>query len=325
MRRQPFDGRGIVLNPADFSLVAWPELATEAGLNVVAFHITGGPPSVLTEFLRTEEGQAVRDRLFELGLDVEYELHAMVELLPRSLYERNPDMFRANEERERVADWNLCPSSAQALQVVAENAVELSRELRPTTHRYYLWADDGKPWCKCRECRGLNDADQALLTTNAMLAALKQEDPEARVAALAYHATLEPPTQVRPDAGVFLEYAPIERQWDRPIADASVESHAKLVEALDAVIDYYGVDEHAQVLEYWMDASRHSRWKKPSVKIPWDREVLETDLDFYTAKGFRRVTSFGCYLDREYVDMYGLPPINEYGAALSGLPIGGTR
>jgi hypothetical protein len=323
MPRQAFDGRGIVLNPRDFSLVAWPELAAEAGLNVVAFHITGGPPSVLTEFLRTEEGGAVRDRLVEVGLDVEYELHAMGALLPRSLYERNPELFRANEEGERVADCNLCPSNADALRTVAENAVSLSRELRPTTHRYYLWADDGAPWCKCGECHGLNDADQALITTNAILAALRQEDPEARVAALAYHATLEPPSQVRPDEGVFLEYAPIERQWDRPITDASVQSHAKLVEALDAVIHYYGVDEHSQVIEYWMDASRHSRWKRPSVKIPWHPDVLEVDLDFYASKGFCRVTSFGCYLDREYVGMYGLPPIAEYGAALSGLPTGG--
>lgn len=323
MARQSFDGRGIVLNPGDLSLVAWPELAAKAGLNVVAFHITGGPPSVLTEFLRTEEGQAVRDRLVELGLEVEYELHAMVELLPRSLFERDPAMFRANEDGERVADWNLCPSNEEALRIVAENAAELSRELTPTTHRYYYWSDDGKPWCRCLKCRGLNDADQSLLTTNAILAALRGHDPQARVAALAYHATLEPPSQVRPDEGVFLEFAPIERQWDRPITDRSIESHAKLLDALDAVIEYYGVDEHAQVLEYWMDASRHSRWKRPSVRIPWHPEVLAADLDYYASKGFRRVTSFGCYLDQDYVDMYGLPPIGEYGAALSGRPIGG--
>jgi hypothetical protein len=238
--------------------------------------------------------------------------------LPRELFERDPDLFRMDEAGSRVPDWNLCPSSVAALEIVGGNAVKLSEVLTPTTHRYYLWSDDGKPWCKCPACRGLNDADQTLLTTNAILSALRQWDPLARVAGLAYHATLTPPTQVRPSEGVFLEFAPIERRWDRPITDRSIEAHAKLTDALDAAIDTYGVDEHAQVLEYWMDASRHSGWKRPAVAIPWHPEVLQADLDYYASKGFRRVTSFGCYLDREYVNLHGEPPLTEYGAALRG-------
>jgi hypothetical protein len=157
-----------------------------------------------------------------------------------------------------------------------------------------------------------------VLTTNAILKALRQWDPLARLAGLAYHATLVPPTQVRPDEGVFLEFAPIERRWDRPITDRAIESHAKLLDALDAAIEVYGIDEHSQVLEYWMDASRHSGWKRPAAKIPWHPDVLEADLDYYASKGFRRVTSFGCYLDRDYVAAHGEPPAAEYGAALRG-------
>lgn len=315
----PFQARGIVLIPDDFSLPAWPETAAAADLNVMGLHAV--PPAHPIDLLRAETMQSVVARCVALGLEVEYELHALYDLLPRALYDRNPDLFRMDESGERVPDWNLCPSSPEALEVIGENAVTLSRQLTPTTHRYYYWPDDGRPWCRCPQCRGLNDADQALLATNTILRALRAFDPQARAAALAYHPTLEPPTQVRPEEGCFLEFAPIERQWDRPITDRTIESHARLLDALDAVIAWFGVDEHAQVLEYWMDSSRHSGWKRPPVKIPWHPNVLAADLEFYASKGFRRVTSFGCWLDREYVDLHGQPPIAEYGAAFSGQPL----
>ena len=280
MLRRPFAARGLVLSPSDFTLPDWPERMSEARLNVIGLHVTGGPPSILTSFVATEAGQALLDRFHVLRIEIEYELHALVELLPRGLFSNNPELFRMNEDGERVPDWNLCPTSSTALSIVGENAVRLSKVLTPTTHRYYLWSDDGKPWCHCPNCRGLNDADQMLLTTNAILKALRGWDPQARIAGLAYHSTLTPPTSVRPDEGVFLEFAPIERRWDRPITDRTVESHARLMDALDAAIETYGMDEHAQVLEYWMDASRHSQWKRPAVPIPWHPEVLAADLQF---------------------------------------------
>jgi Domain of unknown function (DUF4838) len=320
---EPFAARGVVLIPSDFTFSGWPDAAASAGLNVIGLHVTGGPPSVLTSFLETGEGQSVLERCRGLGLSIEYELHALVELLPRGLFGRNPAMFRMNEAGDRVSDCNLCPSSGDALEVIGENAVALARKLTPTTHRYYYWSDDGQPWCHCPRCRGLNDADQSLIATNAMLRALRRLDPQARIAGLAYHSTLTPPTQVRPDEGVFLEFAPIERRWDQPITDSSIDSHARLLDALDAAIATFGVDEHAQVLEYWMDASRHSHWKRPAVQIPWHPEVLQADLEFYAGKGFRRVTSFACWIDQEYIERYDVPPIAGYGAALNGRPPGG--
>jgi len=37
---------------------------------------------------------------------------------------------------------------------------------------------------------------------------------------------------------------------------------------------------------------------------------------FYTKNGFRSITSFGVYLDAEYLGNYGPPPIAEYGSVL---------
>ena len=38
--------------------------------------------------------------------------------------------------------------------MIAENAVAIAKMLRPTTGRYFFWGDDGKPWCRCPECKG---------------------------------------------------------------------------------------------------------------------------------------------------------------------------
>jgi hypothetical protein len=58
---------------------------------------------------------------------------------------------------------NICVHSPAALDIAAENAVAIARTLRPTTGRYFYWGDDGKPWCRCPQCKGLSDSDQATL------------------------------------------------------------------------------------------------------------------------------------------------------------------
>src|SRR5207245_243711 len=122
----------------------------------------------------------------KLALEVEYELHAMKELLPRSRFPRHPECFRMDEKGERVADANLCVPAPAALDIAAGNAVRIAKALRPTTGRYFYWGDDGKPWCRCPECKGLSDSDQATLLENHLLKALRRHDPRASLAHLAY-------------------------------------------------------------------------------------------------------------------------------------------
>jgi hypothetical protein len=64
--------------------------------------------------------------------------------------------------------------------------------------------------------------------------------------------------------------------------------------------------------------SRFSGWKRPAVKLPWRRDVLESDLATYGSRGIRHVTSFAVYVDAEYRRLYGDPQfVAEYGAILS--------
>ncbi len=321
-----FQTRGVVLVPSDITTWDWPEQAKRAGLSTIGTHVF---PHQVAAFVKTDEGRAFLERCRTLGIEVEHELHAMRDLLPRNLFEKDPAMFRMNEEGERVADSNLCVHSRAAVEVVCENLQKYARLLRPTTGRYFYWIDDGRPMCRCGKCRGLSDSDQALLLENEMLGALRQVDPRARLAHLSYANTYRAPTRVKPVPGIFLEFAPIHRNYDVPLRRRDSRfgghTHGQLLDDLDANLEVFG-SRGAQALEYWLDESRFLRHLKPPrparVKIPWNRDVFRADLETYARRGVRHVTTFAVKVDGEYVRHFGPPPLDEYGDELGRRPIG---
>src|SRR5262249_35174033 len=154
----------------------------------------GSSPKEVIRAVESDGGQKFLDQCRRLGLEIEYELHAMSELLPRDLFAKSPALFRMNDKSERTPDANLCVHSKQALDTIGERAAALAKALRPTTGRYFLWGDDGKPWCRCDKCRALSDSDQALVLNNHLWKVLKVRDDKAQVAHLAYANTLAAPT-----------------------------------------------------------------------------------------------------------------------------------
>ncbi len=306
--------RGVVLTTDDLTLADWPQRAKTAGLTTIGLHAPKSP-RLLADYIRSGPGQKFLSACRRLDLAVEYELHAMQDLLPREHFDRTPKLFRMDEQGRRVRDCNLCVHSGPAMQMVADNAVALAQTLRPTTGRYFYWGDDGRPWCRCPECAGLSDSDQALLVANRILEALRKVDDRAQVAHLAYDNTLPPPRQIKPQPGIFLEYAPIHRRYDAPFERAGDARTRQQFEMLDANLEVFG-RANAQALEYWLDASLFSKWKKPAVKVPFDPRVLAADLDTYGRRGIRHVTTFAVYIDAEYVTHYGEPPLQTYGEQL---------
>lgn len=123
------------------------------------------------------------------------------------------------------------------------------------------------------------------------------------------------PRQVKPEPGIFLEYAPINRRYDIPFDTTDDKTQKENLDALDANLEFFGA-ENAQALEYWLDVSLFSRWKRPAGKLPFHPELLQSDLAAYGKRGIRRVTSFAVYIDAEYIDTYGVHPLDEYGKAL---------
>ncbi len=312
----PLLTRGIVLVPQDLTLKDWPERAKRAGLTTIGIHHPESPQAI-RDWVRTETGQGFLASCERLGLAVEYELHAMKELLPRDLFQKSPEFFRSDEKGDRTPDANCCVRSERALELIAENAVALARELRPTTGRHFFWSDDGRPWCSCAHCKGLSPSEQALMVENRILRALRGIDPKASLAHLAYANTLTPPKQVRPDSGVFLEYAPIRRRYDMPYEKQVGPDHLDAFSALEANLGAFPTDT-AQVLEYWLDVSRFSGWKRPAVRLPWRPDVLKADVATYGDRGIRHITSFAVYVDADYQALHGEPDfIAEYGTILA--------
>jgi hypothetical protein len=315
---RPFFGtRGVVLIPDDLTLADWPERAHAAGLSTIALH-HGSSPRRVAAFVASPAGERFLAKCRDFRIAVEYELHAMAELLPRALYKEDPNLFRVNEKGSRTPDANLCVHSERALSIVGENALAISRKLRPTTHRYFLWGDDGLPWCRCASCAEFTDSDQALFLEIWLIQVLRTEDPQASLAHLAYANTLEAPTKFKPPPGIFLEYAPYERRYDVPLTAEgdAIQRHHR--DALDANLELFGSD-HAQALEYWLDVSKFSRYRKPAQKLVFDERILAADLDFYASRKIRHVTTFACYIDADYVSRWGDPPLASYGAALNRL------
>jgi hypothetical protein len=314
-----FATRGVVLVVKDMQTLDWPERAKAAGLTTIGTHIQ---PGEIARFVQTDSGRSFLERCRRLGIAVEHELHAMSDLLPRALYDKDPAMFPMNDRGERVRGYNLCVHSKAALDVVAENVTKYTRLLPSTTGRYFYWIDDGRPMCRCPKCRELSTTDQALLVENHMLQAIRQVDPRGSLAHLCYAETYPAPTQIKPAPGMFLEFAPISRRYDRPLrAREAVFSakmdHGKMLDYLDANLEVFGRRD-AQALEYWLDESRFCGWRRERLcKIPWRPEVFADDLDLYARRGVRHITTFAAWVDAEYVRRFGDPPVAEYGAGLA--------
>jgi hypothetical protein len=222
-----------------------------------------------------------------------------------------------------LREHNLCVSSPKALEIVAEHAAQYARTVHPTTGRHFLWIDDGQPMCRCPKCRELSDSDQALLFENHVLRALRTVDAAATLCHLAYQTTIAPPSHVKPDPGIFLQFAPIERDTSRPLSDAAVSllpgwrTHGQILELLDANLAVFG-RESAQVLDYWLDNARASQWDRAKLrKLPWNKDAFLDDLATLGRRGIRHVRTYAVWFDRDYLHRFGLPPIDEYGRGLT--------
>jgi len=310
--------RGVVLYPSDLTSVGctkWVEMAKDADLNVIGLHSDTRLETLpkLKTFLESEQGKVFLTECKKYDIDVEYEQHILMELLPRDLFKEHPEFFRVDKEGKRNGDYNMCFTSKDAMEIVKKNAVEIAHWIKPTSHRYFFWTDDVQLYCNCSECIKYNPSEQVLLYENALLEALKDYDPQATVAHLAYHKTLAPPKKVKPLPGVFFEFAPIERDYNKPL-DVELVTHLK------NNLEIFP-PETAHILEYWLDVSMFSGWKRDNlVKVPCGKEEIRRDVELYKGLGINSITTFGAWINGDYMEKFGeeyaQKIIREYGEAL---------
>lgn len=303
--------KGVVVTPADFNGVDWVGEMARLGLNTLGIHSGGGPGVEVLERLGPCIESDFRSRAAAQGIDIEYELHAGSSLLPRDRFEDAPEMYAMDRHGRRLREHNWCPSSPEARRIVGAGARELARLLKPDTHRYFLWGDDARGWCHCESCRAWTDADQELLAANACAGALKAVDNAATAAFLCYAKTFQCPREVAPAEDVFAEFAPIHRCYRHPIDDPRCALNRACWQVLCEVTERF-TPTCVHVLEYWLDSSMFSGWKKPARKPLFVKDVVRRDLQAYVGLGIRSITTFAVSMDGEYFLRYGSRELLDY-------------
>lgn len=301
----------LLIHPEELSR-EWVDRLVGQGVDILGLHPVGGNDAAASaqRLMGQVEDPAFRaliDYACDRGLQIEYELHAASYLLERSLFESHPEYFRL-ENGGRNALCNFCVSNREALDILTDNAVAMAKKLYRSRPYYYFWLDDTRSkYCGCPACRELSMSDQQMLVMNAMVKKLRAEIPGAKLCFLAYHGTETPPTRYKPEEGIFLEYAPMNRDFSAPASAVSRESRDNIA----ALLEVFG-KEDATVLEYWYDNSMFSRWTMPPKAFVPRNDLIPGDLRWYESLGFSHIASFACYLGEDYVNLHGQPDISAF-------------
>ncbi len=308
--------RGIVCCWTDVSKrskLDYIDIAKRTGLNCFSIYNADLSSAVWQSYT----GECSRN-----GIDIEFEEHMLSFLLPRELYQTHPEYFRMNDRGVRVDDANGCPSNEEALAIIRERAKIIGEKYKSTNNKYYCWLDDTGDICHCPDCKGLNPADQSLLFENVIIEGLKEVNPDATLAHLAYYNTVEAPKTVKPVDGIFLEFAPIDRDHYHPLSTTWASgkdgrTHGQYLKALSDNLKIFP-KETAQVLEYWLDCSLFSNWDESNLKeVAWNQDLFEDDIKTYASYGIRHVMTYTSYISANYVAKFGYPScIDRYAEGL---------
>ena len=159
----------------------------------------------------------------------------------------------------------------------------------------------------------MSASEQSLVVFNRMLREIKKQNPNARIAYLAYKDSIVAPEAVKADAGVFLEYAPFEKYTAKGSnADMLIAREREMIKHLMQAF----VNEPKQVLEYWYDNSLFSNWQKPPRKFTLDSDAMRSDIESYKEIGFDVISTFACFLGKDYEDLYGEVDITPFAKAV---------
>lgn len=297
--------RRLLIHPEELSK-KWIDRMADHGVDVLGLHPAGGEESHIhienmLALLKTNAYRSLLDYAIQRGLKIEYEMHAASFLVPREMFERNPEYFRMDEMGVRTPKLNFCFSNEDAMALALDNAEKLAGSLYATQPNFYFWLDDDAKGsgCGCEKCRELSFSDQQLLFENRLAQRLRRVHPDAKVSHLAYYQAMHPPKEIQPAEGIFLEYAPIERDMKKTLR----KQHADKAHII-ALLDVFG-RKNARVLEYWYDNSYFSSWKKPPKLFQADGELIKDDIDFYASLGFDNIASFACFLGEDYEALHG--------------------
>lgn len=303
--------KSLIIHPEELS-TKWIDKISELGCDCIGIHPVGGADAyksltdMLDLFNDTDFTKNI-DYAKSKGLDIEYEMHAARFLLPENIFEKHPEYFRVNKTGERTCDFNFCVSCEDALKIVEQNALKLAKSLYKTCNKLYFWLDDSKDaFCHCEKCKNISPCDQQMIVLNRMIKYIKKQIPDCKMAYLAYYETLDVPS-VKPDDGIFVEFAPYERDFN--LSAESMKDEHKVI--LKKLIEFFGKKD-SKILEYWYDNSLFSGYKKPPKELKINNKMLYKDFEFYKSFKVDMISSFACYLGDDYLMLYGEPDLSAF-------------
>lgn len=235
-------GMLIASKPVD-SLIEYVDFLAKNRFNFIFPYLTAN----MAEDLKPRMISAMADR--DMGLDLGG--HYLPGLLPRDLFDTHPEYFRM-ENGKRVRDLNMCASSPEAIDVMAVNA---QREIdyikafsRPET--FHLWADDifEGGTCSCDKCKDLSGSDQLLKILNDLTAKLDLGEG-IKIADIAYHGSVIPPTKVKASKHLRVMYAARERCYRHPMDGC--ETNRRYLEYLKGNLK--AMPDGSEVFDYLQD------------------------------------------------------------------------
>jgi len=289
-------GRCLIIGHYAFmqNVEEWIVWAARNRLNTLFLHVIEGPMALGA----APESQWQRHKATAVplarqrGMTIEHGGHGLADLLPRKLFKgapgrkAMPEAFRfANGKR--TPDHNFCPSSAEGLAVIRQNAAAHFRA-HPEVDVFHLWPDDiqGGGWCECERCQAYTPSEQGLLAINAIAEVLEEVNPQAQVAFIAYMDTEAVPAKVQPRHNICLSWAPRSRCYAHPTDDAAcgvnVPHYAETFRAQVAHFRAAGA-KPPRIFEYYLDALLFKSLLPP---LP---AVMQQDIRFYRDAGAHTV------------------------------------
>ena len=312
--------KGIIVAPGDFEGIDWVEKCSSLKLDTLAFH-TGGRNHDILEALDFSVSADFKKRCADHDIFCEYEEHTAGVMLDPALFPVHPEYFALNADGSRTPGerTNWCISSAGMRDLLKENAANLAKKLGSASHRYYFWSADGaNSLCHCKECSRWNTADLNLLSVNVMAEGIRQVDPQAEVAYLAYAgSSYDVPEEVVPHEAVFLEFAPYIRRFFAAIDDPENEINRRFYHALLDLVKFFPADR-IHILEYWLDVSLFCNHFRDEVKaLPVTKEIMCRDIDFYRGLGIENFSTFAVGMNGEYLKKFGEERLLDYAEYLN--------
>jgi hypothetical protein len=202
------------------------------------------------------------------------------------LFERHPEWFGQDDKGKRSKSQRrvFCTSNGGAVEFVTNGVLDYLAS-RPEIEVFEMWPPDGAEWCTCDACKALGEPpDRQALLVNHVQNVLEKERPGVRLEIIAYSKALLPPSKVKLDPRILVDFCPINQCFEVPINDLSSERNADYVKALLAWRKEFTGD--IGLYSYY----RKYAWKSLPVLIP---HYMQADLQFYKKQPLQAVMIYG--------------------------------